>query len=181
MRFIMKRTYKNEEWLQFLINYNPEHDYGADVDVFVDIQDRTASVLNGLLDRAGYDLEQFKKKDWCDSYSTFLCYCSYVGHGINLITELDPNIKKIHELDTMLSEIHINDSMNAYVRHARSLLYLFDNVVNELDEKVELYEVNSTDYDPDDQVSKHGASFVDAISRVKDNYFKTIDDLFKDI
>jgi hypothetical protein len=178
----MQRTYKNEEWLKFLIDYNPENlDCSEDAQVLVDIQDKTASVLNGLLDRAGYDLEQFKKKDWCDSYSTFLCYCSYVGHGINLITELDPNISKIYELDKMLSDIHISDDMNAYIRHARSLLYLLDNVVNELDDKIVLYEVNSPNYDPENGIEEHGAPFSSAIGRIRDNYFKTIENLFKEI
>ena len=176
---ILGKKYDKESWIQFLVDYNPEHSTPGEVVALYWPQLKFYEALQFLLAPVGFDLEKMKKDDDPAHYMAFLCFCSWVGHGINLLTDLE-NTEKVKELDYMLTAYRdsVHDS-HPNVMLARDLCQVFDNFINEVQYYFEEIERNSEDYysDTDDcfnflvkQENEFGSARLEILKKAKPAY-----------
>lgn len=143
---ILGKKYNKDQWLQFLVDYNPEQSTIGEVIALYWPQVKFYEALQFLLVPAGFDLEKLKREDDPVHYIAFLCFCSWVGHGINLITELE-NTDEVKQLDYLLTAHRdaVHDA-HSNILLARDLMQVFDSLVNEIEYYFEKIGRNSKDY-----------------------------------
>lgn len=95
---MVKKTFETNEWLEFLIDYMP---YTVELsEIMYEVKERTYQLVVRQLS-GSFDLRMLERLDGHNSYTLFLCYCSYVGHGISLESEF-PKLARVLELDVLL-------------------------------------------------------------------------------
>lgn len=173
----LSKNYVPGMWLAFITDYNPEHPSSDDLDILDEIQTDFSNVTKSLLYSAGYDMNQLALDNTHDTYNSFLAYCSWVGHGINLFTEYQGKIKKMLELDDLLSSSRValaeHPNSNQYILTVRDVFQIFDNLVNTIEELIESTNRNSEDYDP-------AANFTSKLEDVHEAYNSEISSFLKE-
>lgn len=129
---MVKKTFEVGEWLEFLIDYMP---YTVELsEAMYEVKERTYTLLVDQLSDS-YDLRMLERIDGNNSYTLFLCYCSYVGHGIGLDTEY-PNLAKVLELDSLL-QVPPKGEPNKSVLRAKETLLSLQRLIDSIESEIE--------------------------------------------
>ncbi len=181
---VLGKKYNKDQWLQFLVDYNPDHTTPGEVIALYWPQVKFYEALQFLLVPAGFDLEKLKREDDPAHYIAFLCFCSWVGHGINLLTELE-NTEDVKELDYLLTA-HRSAVHDAHqnILLARDLMQVFDSFVNEVQYYLEEIARNSEEYNETDdcfnflvkQENEFGEGRVEILKKAKPKYSEKDDE-----
>jgi hypothetical protein len=131
-------SYNKENWLEFILqpeDYAQHALYEFPNETVKRNLESCKSVLvdnvDDLLQYAGFHLSHYTKKDVDKGYLVFLCYLTYMGHGLNLEDEVG-SFKKIVKLDSYLSEFSEDDKQRAYLCGVREILQQFDYLVDDI-------------------------------------------------